>query len=313
MTGARDRDIEPPASATRVASCPEFQIGFFLEEVFCAYVEWPGVITRGHPEPEVARLQDMGGWAADELRGRGVDPALVDRFEEVLAGVPGTGDVPDRFDEQWAHELERISQWIETFIGVARNAVGSRRARYFDFGVMLSRIGVCARTLRMADLLPPEMDGLRSATKAQYQPELARAVRVLLAFVTDRSAARPPDPDQHELDRAVDDFARYAVTWLASDDDAEQLHGRGKEVTFAAGMHSSDAISRHVIRRKYPEPLPEEERIPLAVPHSDDDRFHLHALWQEIRTPRGDDSARYHEILRDFVELTRRVLGPSTR
>ncbi|PSL45977.1 hypothetical protein B0I31_1268 [Saccharothrix carnea] len=311
MTGAGRRDLEPPAPASGVESYPEFRIGFCLEDVYCAYVEWSGLVAGGHPEPEVERIRDLGGWAADELRARGVDAASVDRFEELLAGVPGPGENPDRITEQRADERQRIVVRLEEFLGVARKAVGTRRGRYFDYGVMLSRIGACTRTLRFADRLPPELDALRTTMRAKYKAELVRAVRVLVAFVVDLSPERPRDPAQRELDHAVDEFAGYAVTWLATPDSAEELHRRGKEVTLVAGMHTSDAISRHGRRHLYREPLPRHERIPLAVPHDTEDRTRVESLRQELLDkPVGGSWRAHHDALRELVALSRSVLGP---
>lgn len=313
MTGPGGRDFEPPPRRPAAEPPWELQAGHDLEDVYCVYTEWQVMLTRGLPDVEVARLRDMAGWSADKLRGIGVDSALLDRFEEYLSALPGMDDFPARPDEEWLAVRLRVSQDVERLLNAARAAIAPHRARYYDYGVMLCRIRLCLRMLRIMAKVPAEALEALPDIVPLYRRELLRVTAVIMALVAHEGPDLPHDPEQHDLDREFAAFAEYVSSWWAEDaEPPPELPERLDTLLEAAGFRKGgDSFKQDMTWREHAAPVPETERLPLPVPHSDEEREQLASYMNEIRSIAGrGEMERAVELVRDLLAICRSVLGP---
>jgi hypothetical protein len=311
MTDIPARDFEPPAHLTVALPPWELQVGNDLEDVYCAYTEWPVIITRGFPPVVLDRMRDMGGWSADRLRAIRVDPALLDRFEELLNALPGQDDFPRELDLDWVSSRRRMSEEVEHLLGVARAAIGIHRRRYYDYGVMLRRVRLCASMLSSAAQYPVNLATFPDLI-AHYRQELSRTTEVLVAMVVSEDPTRPRDPEQWNLERGFAAFAEYLVSWRTGGADLDdEFHERLKQTNIVAGFRSSDASKHDFMWHKHREPLPEEELMLLPVPHSVEDREQLEERLAAIRSiAASGEFERALGLLRQLRDVCRHVLGP---
>ncbi|BEL05613.1 hypothetical protein Q0Z83_038040 [Actinoplanes sichuanensis] len=309
MTGARD--IEPPPPETLARPPDELQIGHDLEDVYCAYTEADVIITRGFPDFVLERMHDMCGWTADRIRELGVDPTVVDRFEEIVAELPGHPEFA-RFGPDWAQSRVQISAEMENMQHLVRTAIDSHRVRYYDYGVMICRIRLCVRMIRLIPALPENLADQFSHLQQTYHAELSRATAVLQTMVAQESPTRQRDPGQIHLDRAFEAFTDYLAIWrtgeaLVTDD----LTGHLRELTTAIGFRGSDRSKQELVWLRHPKPLAEEDRLPLPVPHSSDDRERLAFLLDQTKQLVADgDVEGFLERMRHLLHMYRAVLGP---
>lgn len=310
MTGARDFEPPPPGATARPAD--ELQIGHDLEDVCCAYTEWPVIITRGFPDFILEKMHDMCGWTADRIRELGVDPAVVDRFEEIVAELPGHYEFARSFGLDWLEARARISAEMEHLQRIVRTAIDAHRRRYYDYGVMLCRIRLCVRMIGLIPTLPEDMaEGLPDVEQL-YHAELMRATAVLQTMVAYESPTLPRDPGQHHLDRVFAAFTDHLAVWRTSEARVtDDLTGHLEELTRAIGFRGSDRLKQDMAWIQHPEPLAEEDRIPLPVPHSPDDRDRLESFWKQTKQIAADgDVERFLDLMPRLLETCRSVLGP---
>ncbi|MFI9812591.1 hypothetical protein [Saccharothrix variisporea] len=167
----------------------------------------------------------------------GVDSSLIRLFERAFGSLHGRDALLDTEDfvmrVMYRKSMRRA---LEDLLVVARDAVGTPGARYYDCGVMLCRVLVCAAITR-EDSSTPTGAPQGSDRVARYRAELVRACEVLVAFITHPNHALWRDPGQRALDRRLDDLAAYLATWRAAganlDDD---FLGQVEGVTRAAGV-----------------------------------------------------------------------------
>ncbi|WP_431894341.1 hypothetical protein [Micromonospora haikouensis] len=309
MTDARDFEPPPPA-ATRPAD--ELQIGYDLENVYCAYAEWLVIITRGFPDFLLEDVHDVCGWTADRIRELGVDPAVVDRFEEIVAELPGHHEFVRSFGQDWLEARARVSAEMEDLQRVVRAAIDAHRLQYFDYGVMLCRIQMCVRMIHLNPTLLEDIADVIPDLKQLYHAELMRATAVLQTMVAYESPTLPRDPAQHHLDQAFAAFTDYLAVWRTGEARVtDDLCGHLKELTEAIGFRRKDRFKQDMTWIRHPKPLTEEERTPLPVPHSSDDRDRLESFWKQTKQTAVDgDVEGYLELMSRLLEACRSVLGP---
>lgn len=313
MTGPGGRDFEPPPHRPAVDPPWELQAGHDLEDVYCVYTEWYVILTRGLPDVEVARLRDMAGWSADKLRETGVDSALLDRFEEYLSALPGMDDFPARLDWGWLTARQRASRDVDRLVKAARAALAPHRVRYYDYGVMLCRIRLCLRMLRvMAKAPEATLEAFQNIVR-RYEEELRLVTAALMVLVAHDGPDRPHDPEQYDLDQAFAAFALYLSSWWAEDaKPTPEFPERLDAVVEAAGFRkSSDLYKQDMTWREHAAPVPETERLPLPVPHSDEEREQLESYLREtMRLAAGGEVERAVGLLHTLLDICRAVLGP---
>jgi hypothetical protein len=313
MTDRTDRDIVPPPSLPAAPPPWELEVGYDLEEIYCAHVEAMTVITRGLPRLAIDRLRDMGGWAADRLREHGMESALVDRIEEALIALPSQEDYRRSSDSERTAASERWQRDLEPLLGAARAVVGVRAARYFDYGVMLSRIEMCVRTVLLISKLPEDMIEALSIVLDSYREELLRTTRQLVAFVLAEGPAGPRDPRQEHLERAFQRFAAYLIIWGVQNGKPDQeFQEQLRNISRACGFWTSDQIEQDVIWDLNVKVVPETDRMVLPVPHTARDRQELETSWTHLKQLTGTgDHERRHDLMRDLLDRCRCVLGPA--
>lgn len=312
MTGDPARDIEPPSPPPTIEPAWELQVGHNLEDAYCAYNEALVFITRGLQDFEIARMQDMGGWAADRLRELRVDSAMVDRFEEALTTLPSTDEFPRAIDERWLAARSRVSADIDLLLRVARMAVEPHRTRYYDYGVMLCRIRQCMQTLRVLSSLPADLAEAFSHFVPTYRKELLRTTAVIQRLVAHEGPDLPRDPGQHDLDRRFSEFADYLAIWRTGDAQPDdEFRQQLNSLSEHAGFRRGDQAKQELTWKQHREPLAETDRMPLPVPHSSQEREQLEAFLETIRgIAVGGEFERALDLTRDLLKTCRTILGP---
>lgn len=312
MTSRDGRDLAPQPPPPPTPPPVEIQIGWDLEEIYCAHVEPAVAIFQGLPRLEVDRLRDMGGWAADWLRENGMDPALADRLEDALAALPSQDDFRRTSGSEWLAARRRWHEDLEHLLVTARSVVGVRAVRYFDYGVMLSRIQMCVRTVRVVANLPASLTTAFADALGNYRGELLRTTRQLAAFVMAEGPAGPRDPSQLDLERRFRDFAAYLQDWGTRNGELdEEFQHRLRDITYVSGFWTGDQIRQDMIWDLNPEIVPEAVRPVLPVPHTAEDRTALEARWTRAKQlADGDDVARSRELW-ELLDRCRHVLGPA--
>ncbi|MEU8376086.1 hypothetical protein AB0C22_23600 [Micromonospora sp. NPDC048894] len=312
MTNTPQRDFAPPPNLPTTDPPWELQLGFDIEDIYCAYNEWLVFLTQGFPDFELDRKIDAGRWAADRLRELNVAPSLVDQFEEALARLPSQADFRRIMTSGESTSWPEIARTMESLLAAGRIAVDASKVRYYDLGVMLCRVRLCSRMLRVVSSLPEGLtSGLPDLPKI-YHKELLRTTTVLATLVASRDPAVPSDPGQHYLEQAFSEFAAYLSTWRnRSVDPDSDFHDQLEKVTQAAGFRPSDIAKQEATWISHPNPVPEEERVPLPAPHSAEDREQLEKHWHEIRRiAKEGDLARSTDLLSLLVHTCRAILGP---
>lgn len=280
------------------------------------HVEIMTAITRGLPRLMLDRLRDMGGWAADRLREHGMEAALVDQFEQALAALPSQEDFRRTSDEDWTAARVHWHQRLEYLLGAARGVVGVQAARYFDYGVMLSRIDMCMRTVRLLS----RISGLSESTTTtfaddvtRYRTELLRVTRQLTAFVLADGPSGPRDPRHRDLELKFREFAAYLTVWETESGEPDQdFQNRLRDVFFAAGFWTGDQIEQDVIWDLHSEVLSEREQLVLPVPHTAKGLQEIKTLWGRVKQLTATVGfEQCHDLLRELLDRCRCVLGPA--
>ncbi|MEV6906083.1 hypothetical protein [Amycolatopsis sp. NPDC051071] len=306
------RDFEPPPRTTIARTPHELQIGYDLEDVFCAYTELPVIVTQGFPDYMLDKMHDGCGWTADRIRELGVDSALVDRFEEIVAALPGHHDFARAVGPDWLAARARTSAEMEHLIGVVRAAIDVHGLRYYDYGVMLCRVRLCVRMIHLIPNVPQEITETLPDLESIYRPELMRATAILQNMITHESPTRPYGSGQYHLDQAFAAFADYLEDWRTGTSElTDDFVRRLDELTRTVGFRGGDQAKQETTWIKHPEPLAEEDRLPLPVPHSTAEREQLESYWQAIKQiATAGDVERFLDLVRHLLDTCRRILGP---
>lgn len=205
---ASARDFEPPHRLPTVRPPWVLQLGYNLEAMYCHYIELQVMVTQGIPNDEIDQKLEMGGWVLDRLRELGITDDLIEVFEQALAGLTTQEDFPRcASDPGWVAHRVPMGRSLEQLTAAVRDAVGERDRRYYDYGVMLCRVHLCAAMVRTAPEIPQSIADMLPDHLPMYRRELMRTTAVLQEFVTDNSPDRPRDPEHVSLDRAFDAFA----------------------------------------------------------------------------------------------------------
>jgi hypothetical protein len=313
-TGEPARDLEPTQRPSRSRTPWVLHLGYDLETICSHYAELQVIVTYGLPDAEARRLRDLGGWALGHLRELGITGDLIESFEEALAGLTRQEDFRRAApDTGWADYRVQMSHSLEQLITAVRDAIGERCRRYYDYGVMLHRIQLCAALVRIAPELPVAVADLLPNLVPLYRKELSRVTELFQMLVTDNSPNRPRDPEQYILDYRFDIFSRYLATWRTSDAEPDDdFFQQLEDVTHSAGFFRiSGRFTQDVIWARQPEMPAQHERMPLQVPHTHEDRETLQRFWDEARAiAQGGDSDRYLTLMRYLLEMCRYRLGP---
>jgi hypothetical protein len=311
---ASARDFEPPHQPPTARPPWVLHLGYDLEEIYCHYAELQMMIAQGLPNEDVDRMRQLGGWVLDRLRELGITDDLIKVLEQALAGLTRQEDYRRvASNPDWVAHRARMGERLEQVMAAVEDAVEERGRRYYDYGVMLCRIELCAAMVRIAPQLPEPLANLLPDLLPMYRKELMRATAVLQAYVTDDSPSRPRDPEQGNLDRMFDAFAQYLATWRTGDAEPDDrfLQHLGDDTHSSGFFRASGRFAPEIQPIRRPEPQVPHERMPLPVPHRTEDRERLASLWKEAQAiAQEGDLDRYLERLRLLVQACRYCLGP---
>ncbi|GAA4156453.1 hypothetical protein [Actinomadura keratinilytica] len=307
------RDIQPPPQRPAARPPWELQLGYDLEAVYCAYTEAPLFLSAGFTDDYISQLRTMGGWAAERLRELDIDASSIELLESALEGIPSRDGFPRRPVHHWVEACQSMGRALSDLMDTVGAEIGDGR-RYYDYGVMLNRIELCAGILHAAPTRPAAVAEGWPDLVPTYRKELMRVTAVLQHFITDDGPDRPRDPQQRELDRVFDAFAAYLQSWRSGGAEPDEDFFRHLEdVAHSAGFVSAVGRFAQMMRwsREPAEPLPPQDRWPLPTPHTDEDRERLQSLHLGYRTTglKGDPEQHLH-TMRQLLHLCRHVLGP---
>lgn len=311
---ASARDFEPPHRPPTVRPPWVLQLGYDLETMYCHYGELQVMVTKGIPSDEVDRIRELGGWVLDRLRELGITDDLIEVFEQALAGLTRQEDFRRVASGlSWMAHRVRMGQDLERLTAAVRDAVGERGRRYYDYGVMLYRVHLCAAMVRTAPELPQATADMLPDLLPMYRRELMRTTAVLQDFITDNSPDRPRNPEHDNLDRAFDAFAQYLATWRTGNAEPDDdLFQQLEEVTHSAGFfRTRGRFAQDVQWIRRPESPAPHERMPLPVPHAPEERELFQLLWVKAQAiAQEGDFDGYLNLIRELLTACRYRLGP---